>query len=126
MASGERAARYAVSHVQKYLAERVKTHSVPGKNAWYYLADNEMRNLGKMMDNLETITDPIEEVLELMVKHQLAVVADKKLDLAQLIGRLQRQLIKHKKQIKTYCEQRDFLHNAHEDLMGQVERIYGV
>ena len=43
MASGERAARYAVSHVQKYLAERVKTHSVPGKNAWYYLADNEMR-----------------------------------------------------------------------------------
>ena len=43
MASGERAARYAVSHVQKYLAERVKTHSVPGKNAWYYLADNEMK-----------------------------------------------------------------------------------
>jgi len=79
-----------------------------------------------MMDNLETITDPIEEVLELMVKHQLAVVADKKLDLARLIGRLQRQLIKTQETNKNYCEQRDFLHNAHEDLMGQVERIYGV
>ncbi len=74
------------------------------------------------MDNLETITDPIEEVLELMVKHQLAVVADKKLDLARLIGRLQRQLIKTQETNKDYCEQRDFLHNAHEDLMGQVER----
>jgi|TARA_B100000900_G_scaffold379668_1_gene364762 hypothetical protein len=79
-----------------------------------------------MMDNLETITDPIEEVLELMVKHQLAVVADKKLDLARLIGRLQRQLIKTQETNKNYYEQRDFLHNAHEDLMGQVERIYGV
>lgn len=78
------------------------------------------------MDNLETITDPIEEVLELMVKHQLAVVADKKLDLAQVIRRLQRQLIKTQETNKNYCEQRDFLHNAHEDLMGQVERIYGV
>ena len=78
------------------------------------------------MDNLETITDPIEEVLELMVKHQLAVVADKKLDLARLIGRLQRQLIKTQETNKNYCEQRDFLHDAHEDLMGQVERIYGV
>ena len=78
------------------------------------------------MDNLETITDPIEEVLELMVKHQLAVVADKKLDLARLIGRLQRQLIKTQETNKNYCEQRDFLHNAREDLMGQVERIYGV
>ena len=78
------------------------------------------------MDNLETITDTIEEVLELMVKHQLAVVADKKLDLARLIGRLQRQLIKTQETNKDYCEQRDFLHDAHEDLMGQVERIYGV
>ena len=78
------------------------------------------------MDNLETITDPIEEVLELMVKHQLAVVADKKLDLARLIGRLQKQLIKTQETNKYYCEQRDFLHDAHEDLMGQVERIYGV
>jgi hypothetical protein len=78
------------------------------------------------MDNLETITDPIEEVLELMVKHQLAVVADKKLDLIQVIRRLQRQLIKTQETNKNYCEQRDFLHNAHEDLMGQVERIYGV
>ena len=79
-----------------------------------------------MMDNLETITDPIEEVLELMVKHQLAVVADKKLDLVQVIRRLQRQLIKTQETNKNYYEQRDFLHNAHEDLMGQVERIYGV
>lgn len=79
-----------------------------------------------MMDNLETITDPIEEVLELMVKHQLAVVADKKLDLIQVIRRLQRQLIKTQETNKNYCEQRDFLHNAHEDLMGQVERIYGI
>ena len=78
------------------------------------------------MDNLETITDPIEEVLELMVKHQLAVVADKKLDLIRVIRRLQRQLAKTKETNKNYCEQRDFLHNAHEDLMGQVERIYGV
>jgi hypothetical protein len=79
-----------------------------------------------MMDNLETITDPIEEVLELMVKHQLAVVADKKLDLVQVIRRLQIQLLKTQETNKNYCEQRDFLHNAHEDLMGQVERIYGV
>lgn len=79
-----------------------------------------------MMDNLETITDPIEEVLELMVKHQLAVIADKKLDLVQVIRRLQRQLIKTQETNKNYYEQRDFLHNAHEDLMGQVERIYGV
>ena len=43
MASGERAARYAVSHVQKYLGERVKTHNVPGKHTWYYSADNEMK-----------------------------------------------------------------------------------
>ena len=54
------------------------------------------------MDNLETITDPIEEVLELMVKHQLAVVADKKLDLAQLIVRLQRQLIRTQETNKNY------------------------
>ena len=43
MASGERAARYAVSYIQKYLGERVKNHNVPGKNTWYYLADNEMK-----------------------------------------------------------------------------------
>ena len=42
LASGERAARYAVSHVQKYLGEKVKTHSIPGKNTWYYLEDNQM------------------------------------------------------------------------------------
>ena len=43
MASGERAARYAVSYVQKYLGDKVKNHNVPGKNTWYYLADNEMK-----------------------------------------------------------------------------------
>jgi len=78
------------------------------------------------MDDLETITDPIEEVLELMVKHQLAVVADKKLDLARLIVRLQRQLLRTKETNKNYYEQRNFLHNAHEDIMGEVERVYGV
>lgn len=79
-----------------------------------------------MMDNLETITDPIEEILELMVKHQLAVVADKKLDLVKAIRRLQRQLAKTKETNKNFNEQWKFLHDAHEDLMGQVERIYGV
>ena len=79
-----------------------------------------------MMDNLETITDPIEEVLELMVKHQLAVVADKKLDLVQVIRRLQRQLIKTKETNKNFNEQWKFLHNVHEDIVGEVERIYGV
>lgn len=78
------------------------------------------------MDNLETITDPIEEVLELMVKHQLAVVADKKLDLVQVIRRLQRQLIKTKETNKNFNEQWKFLHNVHEDIVGEVERIYGV
>ena len=70
--------------------------------------------------------DNLNEVLNVMVNHQLAVVADKKLDLAQVIRRLQRQLIKTQETNKNYCEQRDFLHDAHEDLMGQVERIYGV
>ena len=42
LASGERAARYGVSHVQKYLGDKVKTHSVPGKNTWYYFEDNQM------------------------------------------------------------------------------------
>jgi len=78
------------------------------------------------MDNLETITDPIEEVLELMVKHQLAVVADKKLDLARLIIRLQRQLLRTKETNKNFNEQWKFLHNVHEDIVGEVERIYGV
>jgi len=78
------------------------------------------------MDNLETITDPIEEVLELMVKHQLAVVADKKLDLARLIGRLQSQLIKTKETNKNFNEQWKFLHKLHEDIVGEVEKVYGV
>ena len=72
-----------------------------------------------MMDNLN-------EVLNVMVNHQLAVVADKKLDLVQVIRRLQRQLAKTKETNKNFNEQWKFLHNAHEDLMGQVERIYGV
>ena len=72
-----------------------------------------------MMDNLN-------EVLNVMVNHQLAVVADKKLDLIQVIRRLQRQLAKTKETNKNFNEQWKFLHDAHEDLMGQVERIYGV
>jgi hypothetical protein len=78
------------------------------------------------MDDLETITDPIEEVLELMVKHQLAVVADKKLDLARVIVRLQRQLIRTKETNKNFNEQWKFLHKAHEDIVGEVEKVYGV
>ena len=72
-----------------------------------------------MMDNLN-------EVLNVMVKHQLAVVADKKLDLVKVIRRLQSQLIKTKETNKNFNEQWKFLHDTHEDLMGQVERIYGV
>ena len=78
------------------------------------------------MDDLNKITDPIEEVLDMMVKYQLAVVADKKLDLARLIVRLQRQLLRTKETNKNYYEQRNFLHNTHEDLVGEVERVYGV
>jgi len=70
--------------------------------------------------------DNLNEVLNVMVNHQLAVVADKKLDLVQVIRRLQRQLAKTKETNKNFNEQWKFLHNAHEDLMGQVERIYGV
>ena len=77
------------------------------------------------MDDLETITDPIEEVLELMVKHQLAVVADKKIDLARVIVRLQRQLMKTKETNKNFNEQLKFLHKAHEDIVGEVEKVYG-
>lgn len=72
-----------------------------------------------MMDNLN-------EVLNVMVNHQLAVVADKKLDLIKVIRRLQRQLAKTKETNKNFNEQWKFLHDTHEDLMGQVERIYGV
>lgn len=70
--------------------------------------------------------DNLNEVLNVMVNHQLAVVADKKLDLIQVIRRLQRQLAKTKETNKNFNEQWKFLHDAHEDLMGQVERIYGV
>ena len=78
------------------------------------------------MDDLNKITDPIEKVLDMMVKYQLAVVADKKLDLARLIVRLQRQLVKTQETNKKFYEQRDFLYNAHEDLVGEVEKVYGV
>ena len=70
--------------------------------------------------------DNLNEVLNVMVKHQLAVVADKKLDLVKVIRRLQSQLIKTKETNKNFNEQWKFLHDTHEDLMGQVERIYGV
>ena len=41
--SGERAARYAVSHVQKYLGDVVKTKAIPGKQTWHYRFDNQSR-----------------------------------------------------------------------------------
>ena len=41
--SGERAARYAVSHVQKYLGDVVKTKAIPGKQTWHYRFDNQGR-----------------------------------------------------------------------------------
>jgi len=41
--SGERAARYAVSHVQKYLGDVVKTKAIPGKETWHYRFDNQSR-----------------------------------------------------------------------------------
>jgi|TARA_R110000787_G_scaffold259067_1_gene364364 hypothetical protein len=78
------------------------------------------------MDNLDSITDPIEEVLHMMVKHQLAVVADKKLDLARTILRLQRQLTRTKETNKNFHEQWMYLHNTHEDIVGEVERVYGI
>jgi hypothetical protein len=42
-ASGERAGRYAVSYVTKYLGDTVKTYQQPGKHTWYFLADNEAK-----------------------------------------------------------------------------------
>tara|TARA_R100001244_G_C5153534_1_gene130059 strand:- start:1001 stop:1237 length:237 start_codon:yes stop_codon:yes gene_type:complete len=78
------------------------------------------------MDNLSKITDPIEKVLLMMAKHQLAVVADKKLDLALMIVKIQRHLIKTQDTNKHFNEQWKFFHNAHEDLMGGVERVYGI
>lgn len=43
MNSGERAAMKAVSYVQKYMGNVVKTHAEPGKAVWHYLASNEMQ-----------------------------------------------------------------------------------
>ena len=43
MSSGERAAMKAVSYVQKYKGNIVKTHAVPGKAVWHYLESNEMQ-----------------------------------------------------------------------------------
>jgi RecA-family ATPase len=42
MASGEKSARNAVSYVQKYKGNIVKTHAVPGQAVWHYLESNEM------------------------------------------------------------------------------------
>jgi len=78
------------------------------------------------MDDLNKITDPIEKVLDMMVKHQLAVIADKRLDVAHLIIKIQRQLIKTQDTNKNFDEQWKFFHNAHEDIMGEVERVYGL
>ena len=43
MSSGERAAMRAVSYVQKYKGNVVKTHAEPGKAVWHYLESNEMK-----------------------------------------------------------------------------------
>ncbi len=43
MASGEKSARSAVSYVQKYKGNIVKTHAVPGQAVWHYLESNEMK-----------------------------------------------------------------------------------
>tara|TARA_A100001515_G_scaffold134852_1_gene125341 strand:+ start:2035 stop:4002 length:1968 start_codon:yes stop_codon:yes gene_type:complete len=42
-ASGERAGRYAVSYVTKYLGHVVKVYQQPGKNTWYFLAENKAK-----------------------------------------------------------------------------------
>ena len=42
MNSGEKAAMKAVSYVQKYKGNIVKTHAVPGQAVWHYLESNEM------------------------------------------------------------------------------------
>ena len=43
MNSGEKAAMKAVSYVQKYKGNIVKTHAEPGKAVWHYLESNEMQ-----------------------------------------------------------------------------------
>ena len=43
MNSGEKAGRSAVSYVQKYKGNIVKTHAVPGQAVWHYLESNEMK-----------------------------------------------------------------------------------
>jgi len=42
MNSGDKAGQKAVSYVQKYKGNLVKTHAVPGKAVWHYLESNEM------------------------------------------------------------------------------------
>ena len=41
--SGNKAAQKAVSYVQKYKGNIVKTHAVPGQAVWHYLESNEMQ-----------------------------------------------------------------------------------
>ena len=43
MSSGNKAAQKAVSYVQKYQGNIVKTHAVPGQAVWHYLESNEMQ-----------------------------------------------------------------------------------
>ena len=40
LANGMNACRNAVSYVQKYLDDQVKTYAEPGKAVWHYLASN--------------------------------------------------------------------------------------
>ena len=43
MSSGNKAAQKAVSYVQKYQGNIVKTHAGPGQAVWHYLESNEMK-----------------------------------------------------------------------------------
>ena len=43
MNSGNKASQRAVSFVQKYKGNIVKTHAEPGKAVWHYLESNEMQ-----------------------------------------------------------------------------------
>ena len=43
MSSGNKASQRAVSYVQKYKGNIVKTHAVPGQAVWHYRESNEMK-----------------------------------------------------------------------------------
>ena len=43
MPNGINACQKAVTYVQKYLGDKVKTYADPGKAVWHYLASNDMQ-----------------------------------------------------------------------------------